>query len=69
VDWMNRNSLGARWDWDHDRNGSVAAIAVVMDSAGDDLRMTDVDTRIDNGILTTGNFRKRSSTRYVYILE
>jgi hypothetical protein len=35
----------------------------------DDLRMTDIDTRFDNGILATGAFREVDSTHFMYIVE
>jgi hypothetical protein len=38
-------------------------------SAPDELRMVRIDERIDNGILTTGAFRKVSDTRYAFIIE
>ena len=68
VNWSSMNSVGGRWDWDNNRNGVVAGVAVVLPSS-DDLRMTDIDLRLDNGILTTGGFRKMSSGRYTYIIE
>ena len=35
----------------------------------DDVRMTDIDTRMDNGALSTGGFRKQSDTTYMHIIE
>jgi prepilin-type N-terminal cleavage/methylation domain-containing protein len=68
LDWGAVNTLGSRWHWDNDRNGVSAGIAVVLPTE-DDLRMAEIDTRIDNGILITGGFRKISGSRYAYLLE
>lgn len=68
FDWRGTNSIGGKWAWDFKSNGVTAGVAVVL-SGSDDLRMTDIDTQTDNGILTTGGFRKITSVRYTHILE
>src|SRR6266853_1605224 len=30
VDWSNPNTLGGSWNWDNNRNGSVAAVGVLL---------------------------------------
>jgi hypothetical protein len=35
----------------------------------DELRMTDIDTRFDNGILATGAFREADTQHFFYIIE
>ena len=37
--------------------------------ADDDLRLSDIDEKMDNGALVTGAFRKSGSRRYSYIIE
>ena len=63
--------LGARsLSSDNDRNGSVAAVGVLFaDGKGDDVRMAEIDERLDNGVLTTGGFRKKTDNIYVHITE
>ena len=68
FNWRGTNTIGGSWVWDYNSNGVIAAVAVVL-PGNDDLRMTDIDTRIDNGILTTGGFRKMTATRYAHIIE
>lgn len=65
--WVNINSVGGRWDWDAGQNGNVAAISVASPSVGD-AQMMEIDTKIDDGNLTTGQFRKYGSS-FTYILE
>lgn len=66
--WGKANTLAGSWDWDYQANGSNAAVSVVL-PADDDLRMSEIDERMDNGALVTGAFRKRSAGRYSYIIE
>ncbi|HYR59515.1 MAG TPA: type II secretion system protein [Chthoniobacteraceae bacterium] len=69
VDWSNPNTLGGSWNWDNNRNGSVAAVGVLFPGGGDDVRMSSIDERMDNGILTTGGFRKKTENIYALVIE
>jgi prepilin-type N-terminal cleavage/methylation domain-containing protein len=69
MNWSAGNTIGGEWAWDNNRNGSIAAVCVEFRSAADELRMVRIDERIDNGILTTGAFRKISDNRYGFIIE
>jgi hypothetical protein len=35
----------------------------------DEVRMADIDSRFDNGILATGAFREVDTTHFMYIVE
>jgi type IV pilus assembly protein PilA len=65
--WSGETSLGGRWDWDYQQFGVTAGISVHQPTATVEL-LTEVDRKIDDGDLTTGNFRERSDG-YIYILE
>jgi prepilin-type N-terminal cleavage/methylation domain-containing protein len=67
ASWIGANSVGGRWNWDFNNSGVTAAIATT-NVAADDLQMTIIDRRIDDGDLTTGLFQK-VGTRFIYILE
>lgn len=67
--WTDTNALGGQWDWDYKKNGSTAAICSQTVQNADTLQMGDIDAAIDNGILATGNFRKRNNKRFAYIIE
>lgn len=69
VDWGAPTPLGGAWNWDNNRNGSVAAVGVLFNGDGDDLRMGGIDERMDNGVLTTGAFRKKTPDLYSLVLE
>lgn len=64
--WRGRNSVGGRWNWD--RNINVAAGISTTNVTANDLQMTLIDAKIDDGDLTTGMFQK-FDTRFTYILE
>jgi prepilin-type N-terminal cleavage/methylation domain-containing protein len=70
LDWSNVTPIGGTWHWDNNRNGSVAAVGVLFaNGGGDDVRMAVLDERMDNGILTTGGFRKKTGDIFAQILE
>lgn len=68
LKWTQANTLNGSWDWENQSNGVRAGVSVVLPS-DDDLRMTDIDNRMDNGALVTGAFRKTATRRYTYIIE
>jgi hypothetical protein len=47
---------------------TISTVSVVL-PADDDLRMSEIDERMDNGALVTGAFRKWPAGRYSYIIE
>ena len=65
--WGGETSLGGRWDWDYQQFGVTAGISIHRPTATVEL-LTEVDRKIDDGDLTTGNFRERSNG-YIYVLE
>ena len=70
MDWSSPTPVGGTWHWDNDRNGSIAAVGVLFDEGkGDDVRMAEIDERLDNGVLTTGGFRKKTDNIYVHVTE
>jgi hypothetical protein len=67
--WTSPNTMGGQWLWQVGYQNTTACIVTVFPNAMDDLRMNDIDTRFDNGILATGSFREVDSTHFMYILE
>ncbi len=67
TDWAASTSLGGQWDWDYEQFGYKAGVSVHLPTA-DATRMTEIDRKIDDGNLNTGNFRARSNG-YMMILE
>jgi type II secretory pathway pseudopilin PulG len=69
MDWSSPTPIGGVWNWDNNRNGSVAAVGVLFSGNGDDVRMATIDERMDNGILTTGGFRKKTADIFALVIE
>lgn len=66
--WQAATVVGGRWNWDNSMaSGGDAGIAVSGYTC-DDALWADVDAKIDDGDLTTGNFVQVSSTRVRMIL-
>ena len=63
--------IGGMWDTELDSFGVTAALGVHFDGTGqtrDDAYMMAVDSIMDDGDLTTGEFRKLDSDRYYFVL-
>jgi prepilin-type N-terminal cleavage/methylation domain-containing protein len=69
MDWSNPNSLGAQWKWMLNEYATTAQVGIVFPQAGDDVNMASIDLRFDDGILTTGAFRKQAANTYTYTIE
>ena len=70
IPYTARNAIGGQWYWTYNSSSSPAAIVGSLSlTALDDVRMADIDVRIDNGVLSTGMFRKPDSTNVQFIIE
>ena len=67
--WSDTNSIGGTYIWNPGYQSATAAIQINFARPMDDVRMMDIDQRMDNGVLDTGNFRKVDGSNYYYILE
>ncbi len=62
-----QSPIGGRWDWDFEQFGFKAGISIYQPLA-DVGQMGDIDRLVDDGDLSSGNFRSRSNG-YIYIIE
>jgi type II secretory pathway pseudopilin PulG len=67
--WSSFNAISTTWTWAPNYENCTATIRVTSAGALNDLRMQDIDQRMDNGILSTGAFRKKDDSNYYYIIE
>ena len=68
--WIAATSLGGNWKWDYNHpraNGFIAGISI-MGITVTDAQMLEVDKKMDDGNLTTGNFIK-GADRFTFILQ
>jgi prepilin-type N-terminal cleavage/methylation domain-containing protein len=63
-----KNSLGGRWNWDYNRAEFVAGLSITNFTVND-AQLTEIDMKLDDGNLATGQFRKIAANRVTYILE
>lgn len=68
MNWAGATPVDGQWDWIPGIAGFGNAVAVILGSAQDS-RMQDIDSRIDDGDLTTGMFRKLGGTTYGYLVQ
>jgi len=67
LDFTADTSIGGQWDWDYGVFGFLAGVSVYRPGVSPAV-MRRIDTRIDDGDLTTGFFRQRAQG-FIYILE
>jgi hypothetical protein len=67
FDWEARNEAGGRWDWDNTSVGITAGVTLI--GPGLDMQLIQlVDAKIDDGILTSGRFRRTGAGGYTYVI-
>ena len=66
--WQTATTIGGRWNWDQNIAGFTAGISISSFTCTD-AQLQEIDAKLDDGDLTTGNFQKVSSNRVMYILE
>jgi prepilin-type N-terminal cleavage/methylation domain-containing protein len=69
--WTGGTPIGGVWDAERNSYGVQSALGVHFNGQGqtrDDAYMTRIDVMLDDGVLTTGTFRKIASDRYYWIL-
>jgi prepilin-type N-terminal cleavage/methylation domain-containing protein len=67
VEWTQVNTLGGQWDWDNAQFGFKAGVSVYQATASS-AQMLALDKTIDDGNLSTGEFRARANG-YIGIIE
>ncbi|MFW5652807.1 MAG: type II secretion system protein [Planctomycetota bacterium] len=69
--WERGPVIGGVWDAELNSHGITSAIGVHFnnaDDAKDDVFMAEVDAMLDDGVLTTGGFRKIANERFYSII-
>jgi prepilin-type N-terminal cleavage/methylation domain-containing protein len=67
IQWARPTPIGGQWDWDYLQFGVTAGVSVFMPNFSDE-QMTRIDQRIDDGDLSSGQFRQRAGG-YIFIIE
>jgi type II secretory pathway pseudopilin PulG len=67
--WRAFTQIGGRWNWDKDLLPGIVAGVSISSFTCTTAQLTELDTKIDDGDLTTGLFRQTQSGRATFILE
>ena len=66
--WSRITALGGHYEWEGPNNHPYAGIALLGTTASIE-QLTELDKKIDDGDLVTGQFRLTPSERYTFIIE
>lgn len=66
--WQTVTAIGGQWNWDKNIAGFTAGISISGFTCTDQ-QLLEIDTKLDDGDLTTGYFQKVQPTRVMLILE
>ena len=66
--WIEGAFMGGNWDWDFNKYGITAGVSLVGSSISA-RQMADLDERIDDGDLGTGELQLIAANRYSLIIE
>ena len=61
-------AIGGRWNWDAGLSGITAGVSI-SGFICDTTQLTEIDVKVDDGDLTTGNFQLVQPNRVMLILE
>ena len=67
VLWTNSTPIGG--DWDTERDWGITFALGVMGPSFTAVQMAELDTKIDDGDLTSGQFRELAPSRYYMVLQ
>ncbi|MBI2815072.1 MAG: prepilin-type N-terminal cleavage/methylation domain-containing protein [Opitutae bacterium] len=66
--WQAVTAIGGRWNWDNGLSSGNNAGISISGYTCEDAQLAEIDAKIDDGDLTTGNFVQVSSTRVMLIM-
>ena len=66
--WQSVTAIGGQWNWDKGNFGFAAGISISGFTC-DDSQLAEIDAKLDDGNLATGNFQKVAANRVMLILE
>lgn len=66
--WQSATTFGGQWQWANALASAGDAGICVTGFTCTDAQLRELDAKLDDGNLTTGRFRKTSSTLVIYIL-
>ena len=68
ASWQAVTVVGGRWNWDNNLGSGGNAGICISTYTCTDAQLEEIDEKIDYGDLTTGNFKKTTATRVMFVL-
>ncbi len=68
ASWQAVTVVGGRWNWDNNLSSGGEAGICISGYTCTDAQLEQIDAKIDDGDLTTGNFLKTQPTRVMLVL-
>jgi prepilin-type N-terminal cleavage/methylation domain-containing protein len=68
ASWQAVTVVGGRWNWDNNLSSGGDAGICISNYTCTDAQLEEIDAKIDDGDLTTGNFLKTQPTRIMLVM-
>jgi type II secretory pathway pseudopilin PulG len=68
ASWQAVTVVGGRWNWDNNLSSGGNAGICISSFTCTDAQLEEIDAKIDDGDLTTGNFLKTQPNRVMYVM-
>jgi prepilin-type N-terminal cleavage/methylation domain-containing protein len=68
ASWQAITVIGGRWNWDNNLSSGGNAGVCISSFSCTDAQLEEIDAKIDDGDLTTGNFLKTQPNRVMYVM-
>jgi type II secretory pathway pseudopilin PulG len=67
--WENATIVGGLWQWDNSLASTGNAGICIIGFTCNDEQLQQIDAKLDDGNLATGNFQKTAANRVILVLE
>jgi prepilin-type N-terminal cleavage/methylation domain-containing protein len=69
ASWQATTTIGGSWQWDNTLSSAGEAGICIIGFTCPDEQLQQIDAKLDDGNLGTGNFQKTAATRVIYVLQ
>jgi prepilin-type N-terminal cleavage/methylation domain-containing protein len=68
ANWLAPTALGGQWQWENELAAAGDVGIAIIGFTCTDAQLEELDSKMDDGNLSTGRFRKTSASRVIYVL-
>jgi prepilin-type N-terminal cleavage/methylation domain-containing protein len=69
ASWQSATTIGGLWQWDNSLTSTGTAGICIIGFTCTDEQLQQIDAKLDDGNLSTGNFQKTAANRVILVLE